>query len=78
VYFKNILLYGAETWSRSKREESKLQAVEMKFLRRIARKTRSGRIRSTCIRGQHKMEEIQNQIEKVDLDGLDMLNKQTN
>jgi hypothetical protein len=38
MYFKKLLLYGAETWTCTKREESKLQAVEMKFLRRIVGK----------------------------------------
>jgi hypothetical protein len=38
VYFKKILLYGTETWSCTKREESKLQAAEMKFLRGIVEK----------------------------------------
>jgi hypothetical protein len=33
MYFKNILLYGEETQTCTKREESKLQAAEMKFLR---------------------------------------------
>jgi hypothetical protein len=60
VYFNKILLYGAETWTCSKREESKLQAVEMKFLRAIVGKTRRDRIRNAYIRGELKMEEIQN------------------
>jgi hypothetical protein len=35
----------------------------MKFLRAIVGKTRRDRIRNTYIRGELKMEEIQNQIE---------------
>jgi hypothetical protein len=31
MYFKKILLYGAETWTCTKREKNKLQAVEMRF-----------------------------------------------
>jgi hypothetical protein len=59
-----LLLYGAETWTCTKRQESKLQADEMKFLRRIVGKTRrQERIRNIYIRGELKMEEIQNQIE---------------
>jgi hypothetical protein len=64
MYFKIILLYGAQIWSCTKREESKLQAAEMKFLRATVEKTRRDRIRNTYIRGQLKMEEIQNQIEE--------------
>jgi hypothetical protein len=39
VNFKKVLL-GAETWTCTKRERSKLQTVEMKFLRAIVGKTR--------------------------------------
>jgi hypothetical protein len=31
MYFKNILLYGAEICTHTKQEESKMQANEMKF-----------------------------------------------
>jgi hypothetical protein len=57
VYFKKILLYGAETGH-------ELLAVEIKFLRKIVGKTRRERIRNTHIRAELKMEEIHNQIEK--------------
>jgi hypothetical protein len=40
-YFKKILLlHAAETQTCTKREESKLQAVETKFLRAIVGRTR--------------------------------------
>jgi hypothetical protein len=42
IYFKRILLYGAETWTISKREESKIQAMEMKFLRAIFKQNKQG------------------------------------
>jgi hypothetical protein len=64
MYFKKILLYGAETWTCIKREESKLQAVKMKLLRATVGKTRRERIRNTYIKGELKMEEIQNQIKE--------------
>jgi hypothetical protein len=41
-YFNRILLCGAETWTTTKREDSKVQAVEMKFLRAISNKQRTG------------------------------------
>jgi hypothetical protein len=64
VYFKKILLYGAETRTSTKREGSKLQAVEVKFMRAIVGKCRRGRIRNTHIREELKVEEIQNQIKE--------------
>jgi hypothetical protein len=38
IYFKRILLYGAETWTTTKRQDSKIQAMEMKFFRAISNK----------------------------------------
>jgi hypothetical protein len=40
VYFKKILLYGAETWKCIKGQQRKLQAVEIKFLRGTVGKSR--------------------------------------
>ena len=37
-YFKRKLLYGTETWTMTKIEDSKIQAVEIKFLREIKKK----------------------------------------
>jgi hypothetical protein len=64
MYFKKLLLYEAETWASTKREESKLQVGEMKFQTATVGTTRSDRIRNTYISGELKMEEIQNQIER--------------
>ena len=33
IYFKKILLYGAQNWTTIKREESKIQAMEMQSFR---------------------------------------------
>jgi hypothetical protein len=63
VYFKKTLLCGAETWTCTKREESKIQAVEMKFLRAVTGKTKRDRIRNAHIREKLRLEDIQNQIE---------------
>jgi hypothetical protein len=46
MYFKKILLDEAETWTCIKREESKLKALDMKFLRGIVGKTKRDRIRT--------------------------------
>jgi hypothetical protein len=64
VYFKKILLCGVEIWTSTKREESKIQAIEMKFLRLIMGKTKRKRIRNANIREELRMEDIQNQIER--------------
>jgi hypothetical protein len=46
------------------KEERKLQAAEMKFLRAVVEKTRRERITNTYIRGELMMETIQNQGER--------------
>ena len=35
-----MLLYGAETWTTTKREDSKIQTMGMKYLRTILGKTK--------------------------------------
>jgi hypothetical protein len=62
VYF--ILLYGAESWTCTKREESKIQAMEMKFLREILGKTRRDKIKNDDIREQLKIDDIKYNIER--------------
>jgi hypothetical protein len=42
-----IIVYAPETWTHTKRQESKLQAAEMTFLRTIVEKTRRENIRNT-------------------------------
>jgi hypothetical protein len=64
MYFKKLILYEVQTSTCTKREESELLAVEMKFLRATVGKTRKDEMRNTYIRGELKMEEIQNQIEE--------------
>ena len=39
VYFSPIVTYAADTWTMTKRDESRLQAAEMKFLRSMLQKT---------------------------------------
>ena len=50
TYFILILTYAAETWTMGDREESQMQAAEMRFLRSTVGKTRRDRIRNTDIR----------------------------
>jgi hypothetical protein len=64
LYFKKILLHGAESWTCTKREESKIQAMGMKYLREILGKTRRDKIRNDDIREQLKVDDIKNDIER--------------
>jgi hypothetical protein len=58
VYFRKILLYGAEIWTCTKRE---IQAIEMEFLRAIMGKIKRDRIRNAHMREELRMEDVQNQ-----------------
>ena len=57
------LLYGSETWTLDSREFSRVQAAEMKYLRRVAGKTKRDKIRNTTIRDQTKSVDIKTKIE---------------
>jgi hypothetical protein len=46
---ESIMLYGSETWTLNRRQQSKLLATEMDYWRRSARKPRRERIRNTVI-----------------------------
>lgn len=50
TYFIPILTYAAETWTMGEREESQIQAAEMRFLRSMVGMTKRDRIRNTIIR----------------------------
>ncbi|KAI5725714.1 hypothetical protein M8J77_019224 [Diaphorina citri] len=63
TYYIPILTYGSETWTVRKKEESRIQAAEMKFLRSILGKTRRDRIRNDEIRRTIGVEKLQERIE---------------
>jgi hypothetical protein len=48
------------------REDSRIQAIEIKFLRTIMRKTKRNRIINVHVREEFRMEGIQYQIKKID------------
>ncbi|XP_045480940.1 uncharacterized protein LOC123685325 [Harmonia axyridis] len=50
--FRPILTYGCEAWNTTRNMRSKLQAVEMKFLRGVKGFTSSNRRRNEDIRGE--------------------------
>ena len=44
------MLYGCATWALQKRHEGKLQALEMRYLRRVEGETRVDRVRNEDVR----------------------------
>jgi hypothetical protein len=68
MYFKKMLLYGVETWTCTQREESKIEAIEMKFLRAIMGKTKTDRIRNSHMREELRLKDT----EEIDCCGSDM------
>jgi len=50
VVARPSLLYGSETWVTTKRDMTRLEAAEMRFLRSVTQYTRLDKIRSEVIR----------------------------
>lgn len=63
MYYTPILTYAAGTWTTTKRDESRIQAAEMKFLRGIIGKTRRDKIRNVDIRDRIGFPKLQDSIE---------------
>ena len=62
-----ILTYGCETWILTQKMKSKIQATEMKFLRRIKKVTKLDKISNTIIREELKVRPILEYIERRQL-----------
>lgn len=45
-----VILYGSELWTKTRKQESRIQATEMRFLRQVKGCTRQDHIRNTDIR----------------------------
>jgi hypothetical protein len=59
-----ILSYGSESWVTSKKDKDKIQAAEMRFLRRVKGCTRVDRIRNVDIRAELNIYNINNRLEE--------------
>ena len=55
---KPTLLYGSETWTLQNRHKKKLQATEMRYLRKVEGVTRLDRMRSDDIRERLRQEDV--------------------
>jgi hypothetical protein len=59
-----ILPYGSESWVTSKKDKDKIQAAEMRFLRRVKGCTRADRIRHVDIRAELNIYNMNNRSEE--------------
>jgi hypothetical protein len=59
-----VLSYGSESWVTSKKDTDKIQAAEMRFVRRVKGCTRADRIRNVEIRAELNIYNINNRSEE--------------
>ena len=62
-----ILTYGCESWVMTNTMKSKLQAAEMKYLRRVKGITRRDRVRNELVRSELKVEPLMTRIKRQQL-----------
>ena len=65
--YKPTLTYGSESWPINNKIEKQITAAEMKFLRRVANKTKRDRERNNKIREDLKIKPLLQEIEKKQL-----------
>ena len=65
--FRPVLTFGSESWVLSDRLKSKIQAMEMKYLRKVKEVTRKDRIRNVVIREELKVNSVLDVIEQREL-----------
>jgi hypothetical protein len=63
------LTYSCESWTLLDTHRSKIQALEMRFLRRVEKVTKRDRIRNQVIREQLQVEPLQERIERTTAGG---------
>ena len=59
-----VLMYGCETWSLAKKQQSKVQATQMNVLRRIEGVNRLDRVRNADIRERLNQEGVLNLVKR--------------
>ncbi|XP_044757812.1 uncharacterized protein LOC123315966 [Coccinella septempunctata] len=69
------LIYGCVTWNLNLGEKSRLQAMEMKYLRRVMGVTRRDRIRNELVREDLQVESLEEFIERRQLEWWGHLNR---
>uniref|UniRef100_A0A8D8VZC5 Uncharacterized protein n=1 Tax=Cacopsylla melanoneura TaxID=428564 RepID=A0A8D8VZC5_9HEMI len=65
--YRPTLTYSAESWTLTSKHKSRLQAAEMRYLRRVEGKTRRDKIRNTIIRSSLNIEPMQTFIQEAQL-----------
>ncbi|XP_068082743.1 LINE-1 retrotransposable element ORF2 protein [Anabrus simplex] len=65
--FIPTLTYGCESWVLTERTKSRIQATEMRYLRKVEDKTRRDRIRNTAIRKVLNMKPLEKTIQEYQL-----------
>ncbi|CAH1976651.1 unnamed protein product [Acanthoscelides obtectus] len=65
--YRSILTYRCESWVLAQQQKSKLQAVEMKYLRRVKGVTKMDKIRNETIKTELQTESILEHIEMKQL-----------
>src|SRR5699024_1416738 len=65
--FKSTLTYGQESWILTERTRSRVQATEMRFLRRILGITRRDRVRNVVVRENLNIESLLLEVERAQL-----------
>lgn len=73
-----VLTYGCEVWVLKQHKRNKLQAAEMKYLRRVKDVIRMDKIRSEVIRKELKIESITQFTERKQLSWLGHLHRMDN
>lgn len=76
--YRPILTYGSESWVLTNRTKSRIQAMEMKYLRRVKGITRKDRIRNEVVREELGIESIDETIENNKLKWFGHMTRMTN
>lgn len=65
--YRPIMTYGCESWALTTKHESRLQAQEMRYLRRVVGKTRRDRVRNQTIRESLNVEPLLDWVQRAQL-----------